>query len=235
MKRLAAALTALITAGILVPALSQDWSITAIARKSGLNWQEAAATVLLSELLDINATLILSTRRETKEPVFGLAPAFYIAKVSGQPVAVVWKGKGKGQGWGMVAHRLRVHPGVFNKSRVWLQKASDEEFNWVLWMMILSKVFKARAEQMSAWQKVGLSVGDMISLFQIAQGSQTPPDQVLSLWTKEKDWDKVRKKFGVSPDWLPPIKKIGREKPEEVESVREGNGKEKGKGRGRSR
>ncbi len=212
--------------------MEQQWSVTAIARKEGLTWQEAVGVILLAEVLDVDVTLILTTRREAKQPVFAIAPAIVIGSVTGRSPSSILAEKSKGQGWGVIAHRLGLHPGMFNKHRVWLEKASDDEFGLAVWGLVLTKAFGIGQDQITSWQKMALSVPDMMALAQAAQGSKTPPDKVLDLWKKEKDWDKVRAKLGVSADWLPPVRKGDKAagRPDHP-----GVGKEKGRGRGHGR
>jgi len=55
-------------------AFAQEFSITAVVRKSGLSWEEAAAALLLAKVLGIDMTMIVTTRKETSTPIFVLAP-----------------------------------------------------------------------------------------------------------------------------------------------------------------
>ncbi len=192
---------------LLLAALSWAWgndfSITAVVRKSGLSWEEAAAALLLARALDLDATFIISTRKEAEKPVFALAPAFVIAKVGKKDIRQILKEHSKGHGWGVLAHRLGVHPGAFNQSRIALSKLKDDDLIACVWLMVLSQTFRIPQERVVELRKQGLTWGDIVTALQIASGANAPFERVLTHWRKEKDWAKVREQFGVSPDWLP--------------------------------
>ncbi|MFN3420670.1 MAG: hypothetical protein ACK40X_02960 [Armatimonadota bacterium] len=207
---------------------AQDFNITAIVRKSGLSWEEAAAALLLAKVLDVDMTMVISTRKETATPVFVLAPAVVIAKVGKKDLREIVKMRSKGHGWGVIAHRLGVHPGAFNQQRVALSKLSDDELIAAVWLTVLSQSFNIPTSQVVKLRQRGLDWGDIVATLQVSTASQSPPEKVIALWQEMgKDWSKVRSHFGVSPDWLPVIKAKG------SEALEKGRGKGVGRGKGR--
>lgn len=205
---------------------AQDFNITAIVQKSGLSWEEAAAALLLAKVFDLDMTMVISTRKETATPIFVLAPAVVIAKVSKKDLREIVKMKGKGYGWGVIAHRLGVHPGAFNQQRVALSKLSDEELTASVWIQILTQSFSVPSSQIVKLRQKGLDWGDIIATLQVSTASQLPPEKVIAVWQEMgKDWSKVRSHFGVSPDWLPLVKS------KESEVPAKGQGKGVGKGK----
>ncbi len=226
MRRLSIAL--ILSALSLLPAWGQDVSITAVVQKSGLQWEEAIAALLLARVLDLDATFIIQTRKETATPVFVLGPAFVIAKASKRDIKEILSARGKGHGWGLIAHRLGVHPGVFNRSRIALDKLSDDDLIASVWLSVLTRTFPFSQDTLVRLQQQGLSWGDMVTVLQIAAGANTSPEQVLAHWRKERDWAKVREHFGVSPFWLP--------SPAKTSDLNPPNEKGKGpRGRGRGK
>lgn len=208
--------------------LAQDFNITAIVQKSGLSWEEAAAALLLAKVIDVDMTMVISTRKEAATPVFILAPAVVIAKVGKKDLKEIVKMRSKGHGWGVIAHRLGVHPGAFNQQRVALSKLSDDELIAVVWLSVVSQSFGIPTSQVVKLRQRGLDWGDVIAALQVSTASQSPPEKVVALWQEMgKDWSKVRTQLGVSPDWLPDIKAKGSEAPGK------GRGKGVGKGKGR--
>ena len=221
----------LLAASLLHAAWAQELSITAIAHKSGLSWEEAAAAVLLARVLGVDITMVISTRKETAMPVFVLAPAFVIGKVSKKDLREILKAHSKGHGWGAIAHQLGIHPGAFNQQRVALGKLSDEELEASVWLGVLSQVFRVPSEQVITLRQQGLPWGDVIAALQVASATQQAPEKVVALWRQsDKDWAKVRAKLSVSPDWLPVLQKS-----DGVEGEAKGHGKGKGKGREKGR
>jgi len=209
---------------LLARSVAQDFSVTAVVQKSGLSWEEAAAALLLAKVLDLDMTMVISTRKETSTPIFILAPAVVIAKVSKKDLREIVKMKGKGHGWGVIAHRLGVHPGAFNQSRVALDKLSDDDLVAAVWVQVLTQSFGVAPSHVNKLRQKGLGWGDIIAALQVSAASQTPTEQVIALWQKMgRDWSRVRSHLGVSPDWLPAVKAKGSE------------GAEKGRGKGKGR
>jgi hypothetical protein len=209
-------------------AFAQEFSITAVVRKSGLSWEEAAAVLLLAKVLGIDMTMIVTTRKETSTPIFVLAPAVVIAKVSKKDLREIVKMRGKGHGWGVIAHRLGVHPGAFNQQRVILSKLSDEDLVASVWLSVLSQAFGIPTGQIAKFRQEGLEWGDVIALLQVSAASKTEPEKVLARWREMgRDWSRVRAHFGVSPDWLPQIEV--RESKQERATSPKGRGKGLGK------
>ena len=211
-----------------VNALAQEFSITAVVRKSGLSWEEAAAALLLAKVLDVDMTMIVRTRKETATPIFVLAPAVVIAKVSKKDLCEIVKVWGKGHGWGVIAHRLGVHLGAFNQLRVVLSKLSDEDLVTSVWLSVLNQAFSVPTTQIVKFRQEGLEWGDVIALLQVSAASKTEQEKVLACWREMgRDWSRVRAQFGVSPDWLPRVEK--QERNRERERSPKGHGKGRGK------
>ncbi|MFA0757744.1 MAG: hypothetical protein KEFWMYNX_000122 [Candidatus Fervidibacter sp.] len=220
-----------VAASLLYAAFSQEFSITAIAQKSGLSWEEAAAALLLAKTFGVDMTMVISTRKEAATPVFALAPAVVIAKVSKKDLREILKAHSKGHGWGVIAHQLGVHPSAFNKQRVALNKLSDDDLEASVWLSVLSQVFGTPSEQIVVLRRQGLNWGDVIAALQVASATRQSPDKVLVIWQQSgKDWTKVRAKLGVSPDWLP-----SPQKSDEDAKEAKGKGHEKGQGKGQGK
>lgn len=51
----------------------------------------------------------------------------FLHQQTGQPVEEILKNKNRGIGWGVVAQRLGIHPGEFNKARIALKKQNKAQ------------------------------------------------------------------------------------------------------------
>ncbi len=211
--------------GVFFPvlALGQTWSVTALVEKKNVSWEEALGAVLLADLLDLDATFILSTGRETQTSVFVLAPALVIYRDVGVDPLVLLRKHRQGKGWGVLAHELGVHPGVFNKTRVGLSSARDGEIEGAIWLSLLGERYGADGQVVSALRARGLGWGDVLAVIHIGHYSRKGPWDVVKVWEKRgKRWDKVCEEFGVSLE-----APRGRKK-----EPKEGAGKGAGRGKG---
>lgn len=199
-------LSVLVSLSVVGVPFAGEFSVTAVIQKSGLSWEEAVAAILLAKTFDLDLTMIISTRRQSTTPVFVLAPAFVIAKVSKKDVKDILKERSRGHGWGVIAHRLRVHPGVFNKARVNMSRLGDPEIEVSVWLTVLSQAFGYPQSQIVALKRKGLDWGELIAVLQISSCARKSPDEVIKVWRKTKDWAKVRSHFSVPLDWLPDVK-----------------------------
>lgn len=210
-------------------AADEGVSLTAVVQKHNISWEEALGGVLLARALDLDVTVVFSTCKATGSSIFPLAPAFVLSKESRKNVQEILKRHRGKAGWGSIAHQLGVHPGAFNKTRVWLSKASDDEVVEALWILVLGRYFDFSSRQLRNWRRQGLTWGDVVAALHIASGAGISPKKVIAAWRENKNWDRVRSQFRVSPNWLPGEK--ARKPPSQGQ--RQGQGKAQRQGSGK--
>lgn len=190
-KSLLACLAMVIT--LIAPQARADIDISVFASKQNVSLLEAAGAVALSEMLGIDATFVISTGKTLGVSVYDLGPAFVIYRHCGVPVPDLWRKHKKGRGWGVIAKEHGIHPGVFNKTRVWMDRASDHDVRAALWGNLLYSCYGVPYADVNRWRSSGLQWGDMVVAVTIARDRGVKPDVVFGTWKKSKDWNKVWK------------------------------------------
>lgn len=213
--------------GILLPVLAfdQGLSVTAVMQRHNVTWTEALGAVLLADFLGLDATFILSTGERAQASVFVLAPALVIYREGGSdPIVLVEKHR-KGRGWGVLAHELGVHPGIFNKTRGGLLSAKDAEIEGSVWIRLLSERYGVDSRTVNALRSRGLSWGDVLAVIHVGYYTKKGPHEVLKFWEhRGKSWGGVCKELRVS---------LEAPKHESARASGKGSGSGKGKGHGK--
>lgn len=220
MKR---SLISILFATLLFPIASSakaDVSVTALMSKHNVSWTEAIGAALLADALGIDATFVVSTGRRMGVSVYDLAPAIVIHQHSGRDIAYIWEmNKKKKKGWGVIAHELGIHPGVFNKNRQWLMSARDDEFVSAIWIHSMHRATGFPVNTIAAWRARGLDLPGTVATVHIAYATKQPAPVVITQWQRTRDWNKVRGHFGLPADLKPGhvLKKLpGNQKPPAV-------------------
>lgn len=115
-----------------------------------------------------------------------------------------------GWGWGQIAHRLGVHPGAFNKQRVWAKKNDKAIGEQVLvrsmagyWGLPVSHVKAMRGRNYPA-REIALAAN-------VAAQSGKPFGDVLKARASKQSWKDVSARAGADPSQLnKPVKAKGR-------------------------
>ncbi|MER3414026.1 MAG: hypothetical protein C4341_07305 [Armatimonadota bacterium] len=170
-----------------------DLDISVFASKQNVSLVEAAGAITLAEMLGLDATLVVSTGKSLGVSVYDLGPAFVMSSHCGVPVPDLWHKHKKGRGWGIIAKDHGIHPGAFNKTRVWLDRAHDNDVYSALWGNMLYSRYGVPYADVSRWRASGIQWGDMVIAVTIAKDRGVKPDVVFTSWKKSKDWNKVWK------------------------------------------
>lgn len=97
----------------------------------------------------------------------------------------------QGTGWGEVAHRLGVHPGTFNKDRVWLTKHAspdtDDDFRLIVFAVIVSKWFSLPSPDIIVVFKAGEPHMDVFMACYLASQTAKPWRDLLREKPKRPD------------------------------------------------
>lgn len=112
---------------LVAPNARSDIDISVFASKQNVSLVEAAGAVVLAEMLGLDATFVVSTGKSLGVSVYDLGPALVMSRHCGVPVSELWHKHEKGRGWGVIAKEHGIHPGAFNKTRVWLDRAHDND------------------------------------------------------------------------------------------------------------
>lgn len=178
---------------LVAPPARADIDISVFASKQNVSLVEAAGAVALAEMLGIDATFVVSTGKSLGVSVYDLGPAFVMSRHCGVPVPDLWHKHKKGRGWGVIAKEHGIHPGTFNKTRVWLDRANDKDVYSALWGNMLYSRYGVPYADVNRWRSSGLQWGDMVIAATIAKDRGVKPDVVFTTWKKSKDWNKVWK------------------------------------------
>ncbi len=99
--------------------------------------------------------------------------------------------RSQGIGWGEVAHRLGVHPGAFNKDRVWLQKHAgrdtDDDFRLIVFAVVIQKWFKVPSPEVIVVFKAGQPHIDVFAAVYLGSQVGKPWTQLLREKPKKPD------------------------------------------------
>ncbi len=99
--------------------------------------------------------------------------------------------RSQGIGWGEVAHRLNIHPGTFNKDRVWLTKhlgkEMDDEFRLIVFASVIQKWFRVPSTQVIAVFKTGEPHMDVFIAVYLGARTKKPWPELLRGKPKRPD------------------------------------------------
>lgn len=150
-------------AAVPIWAAADDGALAAVMRTNKLSSLEAAAVVVVADVLGLDADFVISTGRRTGASPSVYSPALILSERCHKPFSEVWKARGKG--WGQVAHSIGMHPGTFNKLRK--QGHSVEQ---IIWIDALHKRYGVSHGLYDSWRKRGLSHGRVLEMIAKHEG-----------------------------------------------------------------
>lgn len=136
---------------------ASDVELAAIMRTNKLSSVEAAAVVVIADLLGVNADFVIRTGRSTGQPPSVYGPAMVYAHDCHRPFNDVWRERGKG--WGNVAHNIGMHPGTFNQYR-----KKGYSVDEIIWMNSLNRGYRISPTQYQGWRNEGFSRGSILEV-----------------------------------------------------------------------
>lgn len=99
--------------------------------------------------------------------------------------------RSQGIGWGQVAHRLGVHPGTFNKDRVWLTKHAgrdmDDNFRLIVFAVVIQKWFRVPSAEVIVVFKAGQPHMDVFIAVYLGGRTKKPWPELLRAKPKRPD------------------------------------------------
>ena len=141
---------------------------------------QAAAVAIIADHFGLDVDLVVKVKRAGKVTTEDLVLLFALLYLAGSDDADFAVGlRGKGHGWGEIAHRLGIHPSTFNKLRKRVlgpagalkrgKWQSDEDFKRGLFIIVLSDRFGVEATLMREKVEEGNSLNDLLLALALAQ------------------------------------------------------------------
>lgn len=146
-----------LSAYAVVPTIAQasDVELAAIMRTNKLSSIEAAAVVVIADVLGVDADFVIRTGRSTGQPPSVYGPAMIYARECNRPFKDVWRDRGRG--WGNVAHDIGMHPGTFNQYR-----KKGYSVDEIIWMNSMNREYRISPNQYQTWRGQGFSRNSII-------------------------------------------------------------------------
>lgn len=90
-----------------------------------VSWKDAAQLTSMADQFNLSVPQLIEARRNYRLRNDDLNTGLYFRKFSRQDLNYVYKLRASGMGWGVIARKLRIHPGTFNKMRKSWNRDSD--------------------------------------------------------------------------------------------------------------
>lgn len=118
--------------------------------------------------------------------------------------------KEHGWGWGEIAHHLGVHPGAFNKQRVWAKK-DDRAVGEQMLVRAIAGYWGIPRSHVHALRSRSYPVREIALAANLAARSHKSLGDVLQLRSAEQSWGRIARRVGVRPTELgKPVRGKGR-------------------------
>lgn len=172
-------------------------SVEQIMQRHGLSWEEALAARLLADEVQAPIPALIEARKSTGLDIFRLAPAAVIQPRTPQNPAAL---HAKGHGWGVIAHRLGIHPGTFNKMRKGLKDVPDRDLEDDIWRRILIRRYGISESELNRIRK-SRNWNDIVPAVHISKTKRIKIDSLVT--RRMESWDRYRRTNRVPLD--PPV------------------------------
>ena len=223
---------------LLVPSRAADVKIgvgaAVVVTPEDRGLETALAVGLLAAFFDVSVTVVVPLYPKHGFDETALLLAVHIK--SGKPIRHIRAMHARGHGWGVIAHRLGVHPGALNQRRVWGKK---RDFAVVLdfgdW--VLSVFFGVEPKHMRALRNQKHPISAIVVALNVHAQTGKPLARILQARKAGKPWAVVGKGFGLSSTALktPPKPKrhfVQKSKAKRNQGKGKAGGSDNGQGRG---
>jgi len=217
-----------VIATVLFYVLGFSQSVEQLMQRYGLKWEEALATRLIADETGAPILALIEARRSTGLDIFRLAPSAFIQPQNPQHPAGL---HAKGQGWGVIAHRLGVHPGTFNKTRKGLKDIPDRDLEDDVWIRILIRRYGITEKELKR-VRMSRNWHDIVPAVHISKTKRIKIDSLVV--RRMESWDGYRKKTRV-PIEPPVLLEKEKGKPSTPGLSRDLGNKDKSKGKDKGR
>ncbi len=223
-------LTAVLASGVMAPARADVRVAAAVVVTPQDHQLETALAVgLLAAFFDVPVAVVVPLY-----PRYGFdntAVLLGVSLNSGRSIAYCEREYSRGIGWGQVAHRLGVHPGLFNQQRVWAKK-QDHAIAISFGDSVLGHCYGMPPATVHSYRTSGYSFAHFLLGLNLSQRTGHTFGVVLKSREREASWTVTSKHFGVTVQQArtapPPKQKFGKAKGKPA-----GKGKPQGAGSGK--
>jgi len=207
---------------------------------SDVDLVQAAAIALLADHFGWDVDVVVVVMHEQNLTVEDLVVLFVLLQLAKSEDAALAVGlRGQGLGWGEIAHRLGIHPGVFNQLRKRVfgpaggpkrgKWESDEDFRQGLFIIMLSDYFAVGAPIIYEKFQKGNSLGDLTLALALGKRSGVEWTKLMEeRKEKGKSWLEAAEALGTDLGELDSIAEKVKAPPEKEHPLK-GQGKGKGK------
>jgi len=202
--------------------------------------ETALAVGLLAAFFDVPVAVVVPLYPRYGFDNSALLLAIFVN--SGRPIAFIEREHSRGIGWGEVAHRCGVHPGVFNQQRVWAKK-NDGPVAVSFGNGVLGRCYGIAPASVQTYRNRGYAFPHILLGLNVSRQTGHSMEVVLKSRERESSWAATGKHFGVNAEKVKsapaPKQKFGKGKGNSQGQGNQGKGgpgnsggKGKGKGKG---
>lgn len=94
----------------------RDTRLNDLFNKKEITIAEAAAAAVLSEALGLDTASLFKSVNPYGS-IYDHGMGLWLSRTANYPMADIYRLKNQGHGWGVIAQRIGMHPGTFNKMR----------------------------------------------------------------------------------------------------------------------
>ena len=191
---------------------------------------------VLASYFDVDLRIITMLRDKKHLTFSEAAMVLALAQASNRKVDTIASLRAKGHGWGVMAPKLGVHPGLFNHLRDYFHwgKSRDYVLEQIIMTKVLSAYFGIPATTIRRARAKGLSFEGIAVGLNVAAKSAKSVSEVFRLRTKGAGWGHVAEVLNLNQEELkrPPVAK--QKFRALVENDETGKGKDRERGRGKN-
>jgi hypothetical protein len=207
----------ILAAAVSAASLAQlkDTHLNDLLGKKEISLGEAAVAVVVSEALDLDTKYLLSRAARFEAPYWDYADIFSLERKSGKSASEIAALRAQGHGWGVIAKKIGMHPGEFNKMR------KSGGFGRQLYYSGLNRKGVPMPDIKRAEDR-GMTIEEIVIAGVLSGGKRDKFEEILKERSAGQGWD--TKNLGKPDKWSKPRGK-----------AKAAPGKSKGKGRGKGR
>ena len=190
-------------------------SIRPIMEKERVSPQEAAAALAISQGTGMSPGVVFRVKDKARAKLWDMGPAFYIGQMTGSDPAYIWREHERGASWDQLEGYVPRYDGnrrpkkpkdrglysEYNESYGRYGDSDDETYSRMVWDRFLSRAFRVDVDRMWPFTHRGFSEADLALAAYLGQIARVNPYQVMTLYDRMRNWNRVRDDLGVSSDW----------------------------------
>jgi hypothetical protein len=192
------ALAVSVVMALAAPAASADARVGVVVDDVSLG--EALLVGAIGSFFGLDTKVVVTYRERQRQSFSQIVLMMYLARLAGCDYHQVAGLRGRGHGWGRMAHGLGIHPGAFNKMRKGFNPASagDKAFEECALVWFLASYHGASQNDVRRWQGRGHSAPDIFIALDFSSKCGKRPDDLLAHRSKAGSWHSVGTAVGLS-------------------------------------